>query len=169
MGNEAHEKQAARLPGAAVAVVTVSDTRTPETDESGRLMQQMIQSAGHTVSAYVLVPNEAPRIASTLATLLDSPAQALFFSGGTGLGRRDLTYDLVVPRLEKCLDGFGELFRWLSYKEIGPAAMMSRAVAGAIQGKLVVCLPGSPGAVRLALEKLLLPQLKHILWELQRA
>lgn len=169
MGVEEHRQAAEESFGAIpVALVTVSDSRTAATDVSGPLMRGLVEQAGHQVVSQTLIPNDPERVRAVLREFLASPARCLVFSGGTGLGRRDVTLDTVRPLFEKELDGFGELFRWLSYQEIGAAAILSRAAAGACQGRLVVCLPGSSAAVRLAFEKLLLPELRHVVRELGR-
>ena len=149
-------------------VLTVSDSRTPATDTSGPLIQRLLSEAGHTVSDTELVPNEPSRIRAALRRFLHSPAQCLVVTGGTGLGRRDLTIETIAPMLERTLPGFGELFRTLSYGEIGSAAMLSRALCGTSGGKLVCCLPGSEAAVRLGVGKLLVPELAHLLWVMRQ-
>jgi molybdenum cofactor biosynthesis protein B len=146
------------------AVLTVSDTRTEVTDESGRLIQQLFNEAGHRLVDYEVVRNEPWRIQAVLRRFLQGPANCVVVTGGTGVGRRDLTIEAVTPVLDKVVPGFGELFRWLGYGEIGSAAMLSRAVCGVSREKLVCCLPGSEAAVRLGLSKLLLPELPHLLW-----
>lgn len=151
-----------------VALVTVSDSRRAATDVSGPLMRRLVEESGHQVILQTLIPNDPERIRALLQDAQALPAQCLVYSGGTGLGCRDMTLDTVRPYYEKELEGFGELFRMLSYQEIGPAAILSRAAAGAYQGRLIVCLPGSPAAVRLAMERLLLPELRHIIRELGR-
>jgi molybdopterin adenylyltransferase len=150
------------------AVITVSDTRTPETDKSGLVMQRLLSLAGHVVVDYQIVPDEPDRIASLLTNLLARPnLDAILLSGGTGIAPRDGTYEVIADRLEKTLSGFGELFRQLSYAEIGSRAMASRAIAGTCQGKLIFSMPGSSNAVQLALEKLILPELVHLVKQLQ--
>ena len=144
-----------------IAVFTASDTRTPDTDESGRLIKEMLESAGHTVAHYEVLPDSPERI-SQAATEKLAVVDGLIFTGGTGVAPRDSTIEALKPMLSKELEGFGELFRMLSYQEIGSAAMMSRALAGISHGKIVVALPGSPAACRLAMEKLLLPEIGHI-------
>jgi molybdenum cofactor biosynthesis protein B len=148
----------------AYAVLTVSDSRTEATDESGRLIQHLCNEAGNRLVDYEVVKNEVWRVQTAVRRFLQGPGQCLFVTGGTGAGRRDLTIETVTPLLEKILPGFGELFRWLSYGEVGSAAMLSRALCGVSQGKLVCCLPGSEAAVRLALSKVLLPELPHLIW-----
>jgi molybdenum cofactor biosynthesis protein B len=151
------------------AIVTVSDTRTPETDRSGRLMRERLEAAGHDVVAYRIVKDEAEQIHAALDALTrDERCQAILFNGGTGIARRDTTYDVIARRLEKTLDGFGELFRMLSYAEIGPAAMLSRATAGVMNGRLVVSTPGSTNAVALAMDKLIVPELAHLVYEIAK-
>ena len=145
------------------AVITVSDTRSPETDRSGQLIQELLQGAGHTIADYLLVKDEPIQIQTHLRLLgQQSSLDAIILNGGTGIAPRDTTYDAIEQLLDKTLPGFGELFRWLSYAEIGSRAIASRAIAGVFQGKLVFSVPGSSNAVRLALEKLILPELTHL-------
>ncbi|MBD2529196.1 MogA/MoaB family molybdenum cofactor biosynthesis protein [Nostoc flagelliforme FACHB-838] len=145
------------------AVVTVSDTRTFKTDKSGQLIQQLLLSANHAVEAYIIIKDEATQIQEQIENLGESlNLDAVIFSGGTGIAPRDTTYDAIEKLLEKTLPGFGELFRFLSYQEIGSRAIASRAVAGVYQDKLIFSLPGSSNAVRLAMEKLILPELTHL-------
>ena len=148
------------------AVVTVSDTRTVETDRSGQLIQHLLREAGHSLSAYALVRDEPAQIQAQMERLSQT-AEALIFNGGTGIAPRDTTYDAIEQRLEKTLPGFGELFRTLSYEEIGSRAIASRAVAGVYRGRLVFSIPGSSNAVRLAMEKLILPELRHLVSQLR--
>ncbi len=150
-------------------VITVSDTRTKETDKSGQLILEMLQAAGHPVTGYHIIKDEPTQIRPLLAALLaDSNIQAVIINGGTGISRRDVTFDAIHGMLEKHLPGFGELFRLLSYEDIGSAALLSRAAAGIAQGKVVFSLPGSSGAVRLGMEKLILPEMPHIVFELNK-
>ena len=144
-------------------VLTVSDTRTEETDTSGRAIAELLTAAGHVVTAHSIVKDDPAIVRSTVERQLASVSlQAIITTGGTGISSRDSTYEAVHALLEKRLEGFGELFRMLSFQEIGPSAMLTRATAGLAAGKIVVALPGSEGAVRLALEKLLLPELGHL-------
>jgi molybdenum cofactor biosynthesis protein B len=144
-------------------VITVSDTRTPDNDTSGQFIQQALTQAGHTVSAYHIVKDEPEDIRRLLTHYIQTPeTEAILLNGGTGLSSRDGTYEVVQSCLEKELTGFGELFRYLSYAEIGAAAMMSRATAGVARGTVLVSMPGSTAAVRLAMEKLLVPELAHM-------
>ena len=141
-------------------VITISDSRTPETDESGKIIRDLFQRAGHTVLFSVVVKDESKPI-------LDAVEQAswtcevIVTNGGTGLAKRDVTIPALLPTFERTLPGFGELFRLLSYEKIGSAGMLSGATAGVYHGRLVFCLPGSPDACRLAMEKLILPELGH--------
>lgn len=144
-----------------VGIITLSDTRTPDTDESGRLIRDLVERAGHKMVHYEVVPDTPELIERAIIHGIEL-ASALILNGGTGIAPRDCTIGVVRPLLETELEGFGELFRMLSYQEIGPAAFLSRALAGVIKGKFVVALPGSPAACRLALEKLLLPEWGHI-------
>lgn len=163
-----HRDTAAQLGPVAVALVTVSDTRTPETDENRRYLETRLAEAGHALVAYRLIPDEPAAVASALEEIATTAARVVIFNGGTGIARRDTTYDVLAGLLEKTLPGFGELFRMLSYAQVGPAAMLSRAVAGVWRGRIIVSLPGSPAAVRLAWEKLLAPELAHLAGELNR-
>ena len=146
------------------AVITVSDTRTPDTDSSGALIKQLLLAAGHKVCLYQIVPDEPDQIRAQLAAAIASPTpiQAIVFNGGTGISPRDRTYEAISSLLTKILPGFGEIFRLLSYQEIGSRAISSRAIAGTYQHLLVFSLPGSRGAVQLGMEKLILPELVHL-------
>ncbi|SKB12090.1 Molybdenum cofactor biosynthesis protein B [Planktothrix sp. PCC 11201] len=145
------------------AVITVSDTRTPETDKSGQLIQQFLQNTGHPILDYQIIKDEPKDIIKLLKKLCQIPElNACIFSGGTGISPRDTTYDALEQLLEKTLPGFGEIFRALSYHEIGSRAIASRAVAGVYQRKLIFSVPGSSNAVKLAMEKLILPELTHL-------
>jgi molybdopterin adenylyltransferase len=147
----------------AAAIVTVSDTRTAETDASGVCIRALLEEAGHRVLSYAILPDEPGRIRAHLEELLALPGlDAIIVNGGTGLAPRDITYEATAALLQKRLDGFGELFRMLSYQQVGSAAMLSRAVAGVAHGKILVLLPGAPAAVELAMQKLLLPELGHM-------
>jgi molybdopterin adenylyltransferase len=151
------------------AVVTISDTRTIDTDRSGKLICQLLQAAGHHIGRYQIIPDEPIQIRAELATAIDSvpPIQAIVFNGGTGISARDTTYEAIASVLTKTLPGFGEIFRFLSYQEIGSRAIGSRAIAGTYRDLLVFSLPGSQGAVLLGLEKLILPELIHLVTQLQ--
>jgi molybdenum cofactor biosynthesis protein B len=154
---------------AAVALMVTSDSRTIETDETGKTAVRMLEAAGHRVSTHVIVPNETGSINEAYNGFLGDPeVQVIITSGGTGISSRDKTVGAVSATFEKPIPGFGEVFRRLSFDEIGHAAMFSRATAGTAQGKLVFCLPGSRGAMVTALEKIILPSLGHMLWELNR-
>jgi molybdenum cofactor biosynthesis protein B len=151
------------------AVITISDTRSPETDRSGQLIQQLLLDAGHSVSVYTILKDEPAQIQAQLEALGErSDVDALIFNGGTGIASRDTTYEALESLLEKTLPGFGEVFRFLSYQEIGSRAIASRAVAGVYKMKLVFSIPGSTGAVKLAVQKLILPELIHLVTQLSR-
>lgn len=154
---------------ARVFVVTVSDTRTEEDDESGRLCRTLVEGGGHEVVGKVILPDEPEKVRARCRELVASGAvDAILLTGGTGISRRDTTYEAVSGLLDKRLDGFGELFRMLSYQEIGSRALASRAVAGASGGVLLFAMPGSTKAVRLAMEKLVVPELGHLASELAK-
>jgi molybdenum cofactor biosynthesis protein B len=148
-----------------VGVITASNTRTEETDDSGRYAQEALRNAGHEVAFYAVVKDDGWEIREALDAALPQ-SSVVILSGGTGLSPTDVTIETVAPLFEKELDGFGELFRSLSYQDIGTPAIMSRATAGVVEGTLVVCLPGSPKAVRLAMEEILLDELGHIVEQL---
>jgi molybdopterin adenylyltransferase len=144
-----------------VGVLTASDSRSVESDESGRIIRELLSAAGHRVEHYEVLPDDPGRIRKVLLDHLQN-LDAVIIDGGTGIAVRDSTIEAVRGLLDKELEGFGELFRYLSYQQIGSAAMLSRALAGIAAGKIVVALPGSPDACRLAMEKLLIPQLGHM-------
>jgi molybdopterin adenylyltransferase len=147
------------------AVLTISDTRTSADDVGGTLLREQLEASGHTVVEHHIVRDEPSRVRAYVEQLAaGGQAQALITTGGTGITTRDTTFEALDGLLEKKLTGFGELFRMLSFQEIGAAAMLSRALAGTYQGLVIAALPGSPAAVRLALEKLLLPELPHMVW-----
>lgn len=151
------------------AVLTISDTRTKDDDRSGKVILEHLSWRGHTVAAYEIVPDDAARISSTLTDwIADESIEAIITNGGTGIAGRDVTFDTITGLLEKRLDGFGELFRMLSFSEIGAAAMLSRATAGVSNGTALFSTPGSSNAVRLAMEKLIGPELGHVVHEITK-
>jgi molybdenum cofactor biosynthesis protein B len=152
---------------ARVHVVTVSDTRTEADDESGRLCRELLEQGGHQVVGYGIVRDEPTAVRARVLGVLDG-ADAVLLNGGTGIAPRDTTYEAIAGLLERRLDGFGELFRMLSFQEIGSKAMASRAVAGVRGRTLIFSMPGSTKAVRLAMEKLVLPELGHLTGELHK-
>lgn len=150
-------------------VLTISDTRTPANDTSAHAIVELLETGGHQVTGRQIVRDDPDAIRAAITRQLDETgAQVIITTGGTGITSRDSTYEIVGNLLEKRLDGFGELFRMLSYQEIGAAAMMSRACAGTAMGKIILSLPGSEHAVRLAMTKLILPELGHLVRELSR-
>ena len=162
-----HRGQAFRA--VSVAVLTVSDTRTEATDQSGALIRTLCAGAGHPVTQYRLTPDEPDQVRAAVEQLVSRPdVQAVLINGGTGISGRDRTFEAISALFERRIDGFGELFRALSYQEIGAAAMMSRASAGLVRGRPVFSMPGSTAAVRLAMEKLILPELGHAVAEAQK-
>jgi molybdopterin adenylyltransferase len=144
-----------------VGVLTASDSRSAETDESGRIIRDLLTAAGHRVEYYEILPDDPDRIRKALLDNLQN-LDAMIVNGGTGIAARDSTIEAVRPLLDKELEGFGELFRSISYQQIGSAAFLSRAMAGIAAGKILASLPGSPDACRLAMEKLLIPELGHM-------
>jgi molybdenum cofactor biosynthesis protein B len=166
MGHEEHRHEAPR--SIRVFVVTASDTRGEAEDESGAYLRDAAARAGHALAGYRIVKDEPAELRAALDAAAAAGADAVLVNGGTGIAGRDRTYEAVAGVLEKRLDGFGELFRMLSWQEIGAAAMMSRAVAGVWGGRAVFSMPGSKAAVRLAWEKLLAPELPHVVRELRK-
>jgi len=159
-----------RAPRTATAyVITCSDTRTEATDEGGKIIRERLGAAGHAVAGSAIVPDDPERIFLALEEAREAGAQFALITGGTGLSRRDVTFDVLVRAVVRPMPGFGELFRSLSYAEIGSAAMLSRALAGQLaNGLFVFAMPGSPAAVRLACDKLIIPELGHLAEELGR-
>ncbi|MEQ1628382.1 MAG: MogA/MoaB family molybdenum cofactor biosynthesis protein [Nitrospira sp.] len=162
-----HKHHAPRSIGC--MVITCSDTRTPDTDTSGQLIQKLLKEQGHSIAAYHLVKDEPAQITARITEgIANESVQAIIINGGTGISRRDSTFEAVDAMLEKRLEGFGEVFRYLTYQEIGSPAIMSRATAGIIKGRVLFSTPGSENAVRLAMEKLILPELGHLVKELTK-
>ena len=169
MSESVHRHRESAPEHVRLAVLTISDTRTPENDTGGDTIEELMRGAGHEIVERRIVRDDAARIRTELVNLLARPdADAVITTGGTGISARDTTYEVVDRMIEKKLDGFGEIFRALSYEEIGAAAILSRAVAGTVGTKLVACLPGSRNAVRLAVEKLLVPEISHVVFELRK-
>ncbi len=167
MGTDAHRAAAAAQGPTTVAVVTVSDSRTPDDDTNGHWLKEHIAAAGAELAGYRVVRDEPDEVRAAVDELV-SDARVVVVNGGTGISRRDTTYDTLSRMLEKQLPGFGELFRMLSWEQVGAAAMLSRATAGTYRGSVVVSIPGSPKAVALAWEKLIEPELQHLAWEVGR-
>lgn len=166
---EQHRAIAQKLGPIPVAVITVSDTRTPDNDTGGDLITQRITAAGHTVVFRTIVRDEPLQIDSLLDRIVaETTAKLLLFTGGTGIAPRDTTYDVLSRRIEKVMPGFGELFRMLSYQEVGAAAMLSRATAGTFRGRVIFSMPGSPNAVQVAMDTLIVPEIEHLAWEVAR-
>ena len=164
-----HHKRAAERGSVTVAVVTVSDTRTRKTDANAAYLREAVTNSGNVLHSIRIVPDEPDQVRTALHELAgEDSVQVIFFNGGTGISRRDRTYDVLSREIEKELSGFGELFRMLSYEQVGAAAMLSRATAGVYRGKVILSTPGSPAAVRLAWEKLVEPELAHLAWEVVR-
>jgi molybdenum cofactor biosynthesis protein B len=167
MGYEEHKNLSPQKVNCAVLII--SDSRTEKTDESGKLLIEGLTGAGHIVGAFALLKNDPEAIREKLGELLHTAEiQVIITSGGTGASKMDLTIETVLPMLEKRLDGFGELFRYLTYQEIGSGSILSRATAGVALGKVIICLPGSLKAVKLALENIILPEISHLVREATR-
>jgi molybdenum cofactor biosynthesis protein B len=163
------EHRAAAPASVRCFVLTVSDTRTLDTDASGRSIEDMLTAAGHSIAARVVVPDDPAAVIAAIREQLDrADVRAIITTGGTGVSARDNTFEAVTTLFEKRIDGFGELFRMLSFEEVGAAAMLSRACAGIVQGRVIFVLPGSEAAVRLAMLQLILPEIGHIARELTK-
>jgi molybdenum cofactor biosynthesis protein B len=151
------------------AVVTVSDTRTLDTDRGGQLVAELLTMAGHQATAREIVPDDPARIGPLVRRLADpATVDAVLITGGTGIAQRDQTFETISGLLSKTMPGYGELFRMLSYAEIGPAAMLSRAVGGVLNNVVVLTMPGSVAAVKLAMEKLIAPEIGHLVYEARK-
>jgi molybdenum cofactor biosynthesis protein B len=169
-GTATHRREAQALGALRIAVLTVTDSRTESTDESGPLARRLLEAAGHEIARHALLPNDEPRVRALVSDWLAmGDLAAVVITGGTGLGSKDRTVEAVTPLFEKEIPGFGELFRLLSYQEqIGTTAILSRAVAGSAQGAVIVSLPGSKAAVELALTRVLIPELRHLIREIRK-
>jgi len=164
-----HHHRSSVAISASIALLTVSDTRTAETDSSGAALRRALEAAGHRVADQCILPDEPDRVRGLVSDWLDrDDVDVVLVNGGTGISRRDRTHEVVAGLLDQRLAGFGELFRMLSYQQIGSAAMLSRAVGGIARGKPLFSLPGSTAAVELAIERLILPELAHLLAELRK-
>lgn len=164
-----HEHKAAAPTTVSCFVLTISDTRTAGTDTSGDAICELLAAAGHRITGRAIVADEPAEVLRIVShELSGETVQVIITTGGTGVTPRDSTYEAITELLDKRLDGFGELFRMLSYRDIGPAAMLSRAVAGVARGKVIVSLPGAEGAVRLGMSKLVIPELGHLVQQVSR-
>ncbi len=167
MSYHEHKRLENKVVGCAVLVT--SDSRTEETDESGKLIKQRLLDKGHKVVYYTILKNDAAILKNKIVELIQQEeVQVIITSGGTGLSHKDVTVDTLQAMLEKQLDGFGELFRQLTYQELGTASIMSRATAGVISGKIIICFPGSLGAATLAMDKIILSEIGHMVREATR-
>lgn len=161
-------KQHAR-EGVKCAVLTLSDSRTRENDDSGGMIRRSLEENGHRVLFYEVMKDDREMLEKTLSKLISDPGvEVIIMNGGTGISKRDITIEVVREFIEKELVGFGELFRFLSYQEIGSAAIMSRALAGVCKGKVLISMPGSKNAVTLGMEKIIIPEIGHMVWDANR-
>ena len=163
-----HREAAAEQGPVKVAIVTVSDTRIPETDKNAVYLREQLTNDGNSVTAYRIIKDEPAQVEAVLDEMAETDARIILFNGGTGIAPRDTTFDVLSRKLEKTLPGFGELFRVFSYDQVGAAAILSRATAGVYRGKVIISTPGSSAAVQLAWEKLVGPELLHLAWEVGR-
>ena len=165
----AHEHKKHSIKNINFAIVTISDTRTKQNDLSGILIQEILKNNGHNINHYEIIKDDKKEIMSKAKNILSiDDIQAIIFTGGTGISSRDITIESIKPLIQKELPGFGEIFRMLSMDEIGSAAIMSRAIGGIADDKIIFCIPGSKGAVKLAMEQLILKECGHMLWEINR-
>lgn len=165
--SERHRNAAAGRAPIAIGILTMSDTRSPDDDVNGSYLRERIEAAGHTVSGYRVIRDDPDAVAGAIDDL-GADSRILILNGGTGISSRDNTFDVVSAKIEKELPGFGELFRMLSWDQVGSAAMLSRATAGVYRDTILFSTPGSPAAVRLAWERLIEPELEHLAWEVGR-
>ncbi|GAB4271169.1 MAG: molybdenum cofactor biosynthesis protein MoaB [Candidatus Rifleibacteriota bacterium] len=167
MGHKEHEKLARQKLN--IALVTFSDTRTEENDHSGNCLKNELTAAGHRIVFYKIEKENPDSMQTCIDGLIkDEKLDVVITNGGTGISTRDNTIEVIAPLFEKTIDGFGEIFRLVSYQQIGAAAMLSRACAGVVRGKIIICLPGSTKAVKLAARRIVVPQLTHMIWEARR-
>ena len=167
MSHHEHKENAPRSVNC--AVLTISDTRTEQNDESGMLIRQRLIQNGHQILSYAILKDEADSLKNKITELLaNKKLQVIITNGGTGASHRDITVDTIRPMLERELDGFGELFRFLTYQEIGTASIMSRTIGGVVAGKIILCLPGSPEAAKLAMDRIIIPEIGHLVREATR-
>lgn len=166
MGHKEHEHLAEKK--LKISILTLSDTRTTDTDKSGKIISSLLTKAGHKIIEYSISKEDPDEMYSKLSSWLTKDIDAIITNGGTGLTQRDGTVEVARKLFNKELEGFGELFRLISYHQIGAAAMLSRATAGLANGKIIICLPGSSKAVKLATTRLIIPQLPHMVWEANR-
>ena len=168
VSTEQHREAAAEQGPVKAAIVTVSDTRTPETDKNAVYLREQLANDGNSVTAYRIIKDEPDQVEAVLDEMAQTDARVILFNGGTGIAPRDTTFDVLSRKLEKTLPGFGELFRVFSYDQVGAAAILSRATAGVYREKVIISTPGSSAAVQLAWEKLIGPELQHLAWEVGR-
>ncbi len=166
MGHSEHREQSSNK-SLVLGILTVSDSRNPQNDETGQALREWIQAAGYVVGHYSVVPDEPLAIRQKVLSWSTEKVDAILVNGGTGVGPRDRTEEALRPMMDRVLSGFGELFRALSFQEIGSGAILSRAGLGVLEETVVAWLPGSPKAVALAWKKILLPELAHVCWEVQ--
>ncbi len=168
MAYEAHKHDAESIV-ARCAIITLSDTRTEQTDKSGQLIRQLLTDSGQLVANYKIIPDDPAQLEKLLANFLaDAAIDVILTTGGTGISRRDQTISVIEKSLTQTLSGFGELFRMLSYEQIGSGAMLSRAIGGIAKDKLIFAMPGSTKAVEMAMSKLILPELSHLILEMRK-
>jgi molybdenum cofactor biosynthesis protein B len=168
MGVHDHRAESAKVGPIRYARLSITDSRKAEDDHSGRVIESLLNEAGHSQVASMILKNDPKGLKEVVRKLCEEDVDLIVMTGGTGLSRKDQTIEAIHPLLDKVLPGFGELFRNLSFQEVGSAALMSRALCGTAKGKVIVCLPGSEHAVRLALTKLLIPEAKHLVWQAAR-
>lgn len=168
MGVHDHQAEAKKVGPIRYVRLSITDSRKADDDHSGRLIESLLNEAGHSPVASMIVKNDPKGLREVIKKLCEEEVDLIVMTGGTGLSKKDQTIEAISPLLDKVLPGFGELFRSLSFQEVGSAALMSRALCGTAKGRVIVCLPGSEHAVRLALTKLLIPEAQHLVWQAAR-
>ena len=168
MGHEEHRRESEKIKEIKFSLITVSDTRNIDNDETGRFIKGLLSEYNFSVVGHLIVRNRVDEIRKELMKVVISDTDVIILSGGTGVSKRDLTIEAVDPFFEKRLEGFGEIFRMLSHSRIGSAAIMTRATAGVIKDKIVFCLPGSPDAVEMAVKEIIVKEIRHLIWEIRR-
>lgn len=167
MSYEEHKKLSPKI--VSVAIITFSDTRNEENDESGKFIINALKKNGHKIIFYKILKEDKELVIKEFRNLLrNREVQVIITNGGTGISKRDITIECISPFFEKKINGFGEIFRTLTYEEIGSSAIMSRAIAGVAKGKVIFCLPGSINAVKLAMEKIILNEIRHVVFEVEK-
>lgn len=168
MGHEEHRRESEKIGRVRFSIITISDRRSLNEDETGAFIRELLDKEKFEVIHHIIVRNSIEEIKRELMKVVNSDTDVIVTCGGTGVSKRDLTVEAIEPLLEKRLEGFGDIFRMLSYSRIGSAAIMTRATAGIIRDKVIFCLPGSPDAVEMAMKEIIIREVKHLIWEMRK-